>query len=328
MKLRFHQENTSTSEDYLRVIKRYKMKFKGKKLEEHYRTGKEIKSKHGKCFSIFTETPIKLDLNPLLDKIVQQYISELKVIPGIGDRTKNILIEYGYPSINELIKHPKFEESAGKFLEIINKRNADALYDWLLNVRSFSQNKLVFLVSSFYSLEELVFIDIETLGFHGYPLFLIGVGYFYKNTLMIEQFLARDYDEEASILFLMSERLKDKKAIVSYNGKSFDIPSIKNRMSYFRMHDKLIDIHFDMRYFVRNAFKDKFSNFNLSTLEAELLNVVRTDHIPSAYVPSCYEKYIKTKNIGNLIPIIEHNKQDIITTVKLFEKLYQIWTKE
>jgi uncharacterized protein YprB with RNaseH-like and TPR domain len=323
-----HQENTLTSEDYLEVIKRYEKEFKGKELKEYYRTGREIKNEYGKCFSIFTKTPIKLDLSFLQDKIVEYYTLELEIIPGIRNHLKNTLIEKGYKSINELAKHPKFEESAGKFLEIINKRNADALYDWVLNVRGFSQNKLVFLVSSFYSLEELIFVDIETLGFHGYPLFLIGVGYFYKNTLMIEQFLARNYDEEASILFLMSEKLKDKKAIVSYNGKSFDIPVIKNRMSHFRIPDKLIDKHFDIMYFARTAFKDRFSDFKLITLETELLNVVRTDHIPSDYVPSCYNKYIKTKNIGFLIPIIEHNKQDIISTVKFFEKLYQIWTKE
>jgi len=63
----------------------------------------------------------------------------------------------------------------------------------------------------------------------------------------------------------------------------------------------------------------------LTSLENKIFNVVRKDHIPSFLVPDYYNAYLRTKNIGSLVPIIEHNKQDIISTVKIFGKIHELW---
>jgi len=48
----------------------------------------------------------------------------------------------------------------------------------------------------------------------------------------------------------------------------------------------------------------------------------REDDVPSALVPDLYLTYRKKNNIGPLIPIIEHNRQDIITLARILSKLY------
>jgi uncharacterized protein YprB with RNaseH-like and TPR domain len=66
-------------------------------------------------------------------------------------------------------------------------------------------------------------------------------------------------------------------------------------------------------------------NCKLTTIEKHLFGIEREDDIPSGLVPEFYKIYTKTNNIGPLIPIIEHNRQDIITLAKIFSKLHEEW---
>ena len=49
----------------------------------------------------------------------------------------------------------------------------------------------------------------------------------------------------------------------------------------------------------------------------------RHEDVPSGLVPDFYKTYLKTGNIGPLIPIIEHNRQDVVTLARLLSQLYQ-----
>ncbi|HID94242.1 MAG TPA: exonuclease, partial [bacterium (Candidatus Stahlbacteria)] len=42
---------------------------------------------------------------------------------------------------------------------------------------------------------------------------------------------------------------------------------------------------------------------------------------PAALVPDFYATYLRTKNVGPLIAIIEHNRDDLITLASVFSKL-------
>jgi len=72
----------------------------------------------------------------------------------------------------------------------------------------------------------------------------------------------------------------------------------------------------------RRTWKDKLPNCKLQTLEKYLFNFEREDDVPSSMVPSFYKTYDETGNIGPLIPIIEHNREDIITLAKILSKLH------
>ena len=57
----------------------------------------------------------------------------------------------------------------------------------------------------------------------------------------------------------------------------------------------------------------------------EYLNIGRGINIPGALVPEFYHTYQKTGNVGPLVAIVEHNKQDLVTLATLFSKLYEEW---
>ena len=52
-------------------------------------------------------------------------------------------------------------------------------------------------------------------------------------------------DEEATVLAYLKDKLKKKRVIGSFNGKSFDIPVIKNRMAYYSIKENFNLLHFD-----------------------------------------------------------------------------------
>ncbi len=49
----------------------------------------------------------------------------------------------------------------------------------------------------------------------------------------------------------------------------------------------------------------------------------RINDVPSSLVPEFYKTYLQTGNIGPLIPIVEHNQQDIITLALILSQLYE-----
>lgn len=84
--------------------------------------------------------------------------------------------------------------------------------------------------------------------------------------------------------------------------------------------------HFDLKYLSQKAFSNLVYNFKLSTLEKKLFNIERIDDISGDEIPFYYKSYLKAENIVSVVPIIDHNKQDLISTAKLFMKLHDIWS--
>jgi uncharacterized protein YprB with RNaseH-like and TPR domain len=76
--------------------------------------------------------------------------------------------------------------------------------------------------------------------------------------------------------------------------------------------------HYDVLHFSRRRWKDQFPSLRLTSLELEILGISREEDIPGQMVPEFYETYLKTGNCGPLVPIIEHNKQDVVSLALLF----------
>ena len=53
-----------------------------------------------------------------------------------------------------------------------------------------------------------------------------------------------------------------------------------------------------------------------------MFGLERQGDVPGQYIPDYYNTYLTEGNIGPLIPIIEHNKQDIISLASFLEKIY------
>ena len=117
----------------------------------------------------------------------------------------------------------------------------------------------------------------------------------------------------------------DNPALVTFNGKSFDYPYITDRLAYYGVQPQSRIPHFDMLHFSRRQWKNQFPSLRLSSLEKEIFGIVREDDIPGQMVPEFYETYLRTGNCGPLVPIVEHNKQDVVSLAMLFGNLLGEW---
>jgi uncharacterized protein YprB with RNaseH-like and TPR domain len=165
--------------------------------------------------------------------------------------------------------------------------------------------------------EDIVFLDIETTGLSNTPLFLIGLLYFDGDKIIIRQLFARDYSEEANLLHYFTEITPKFKALVTFNGKSFDVPFIRDRMIYHRKFLKWSHTHVDILHHSRRRWKGKFPDCKLQTLEYFVCSRRRENDVPSALVPEIYHDFVRNGNPEYLSGVFYHNALDLITLMEL-----------
>jgi len=94
--------------------------------------------------------------------------------------------------------------------------------------------------------EALLFVDVETAGLTAAPLFLIGTLSLSPAGLMLTQYFARGYEEEAALLAAFSRSLAPCRMVVTFNGETFDLPYLRDRALYHRHPPPLFPDHLDL----------------------------------------------------------------------------------
>ena len=177
-------------------------------------------------------------------------------------------------------------------------------------------------------LRRALFFDTETTGLAGGSgtyIFLAGFGYFEDDKFIIKQFFLRDFPDEPATLQAIHELLKQFSGIVSFNGKSFDLPLLQTRFVYHRIKNELTDPpHLDLLHAARRIWKHRLRDCSLGNLEHEIINVRRNNDIPSYLIPQLYFEYLRTKNPQPLKQVFYHNEIDILSLVSLTVMLNQI----
>ncbi|MEN6443257.1 MAG: ribonuclease H-like domain-containing protein [Methanoregula sp.] len=282
--------------------------------------GEEIKNEGGVCISLESRHP--LDIVAIdIERLTRDILADLTLVRGIGEITRKRLNVRGYFTIADLVQNPKFRSSAGQVLEQLSEGNSAEIMD-MIGSRHAKSHPFVLGTAGFHEPEDYVFLDIETLGLFSRPIILFGVGTIERGALCVHQYLLRDIDEEqAALIATMGHFSRDHPALVTFNGKSFDYPYLRDRLAYYRMGSASPVTHYDVLHFSRRRWKGMFPSLRLSALEQEILGVCRTDDIPGAMVPEFYETFLKTKNCGPLVPIVEHNRQDVVSLALLFFRL-------
>jgi uncharacterized protein YprB with RNaseH-like and TPR domain len=166
-----------------------------------------------------------------------------------------------------------------------------------------------------------LFIDTETTGLSGGTgtyAFMVGIGFFEQNRFVVEQYLMRDEVEEMEMLTMLGERLKKSAYLVSFNGKSFDVPLLETRFVLSRLAaDGLDRPHLDLLYPARRIWKRSLASCRLSSLEEHLLGVERVGDVPGELIPGIYFDYLRTRNATRMERVFYHNKLDILSMVTL-----------
>lgn len=171
------------------------------------------------------------------------------------------------------------------------------------------------------SLDEVIFFDLETTGFCCCPLFLAGTLKFKGGGWKVEQLLARDYSEEAALIRAIEDNIRGFNHFVTFNGKSFDIPYIRERAKYHRLNFSPPLNHFDLLHHARRKWKSRLPNCRLRTLEYYVLGKRYSGGIDSWEVPCIYHRFVHTNDARRLIDVLRHNLLDIVSTAELLAYL-------
>jgi hypothetical protein len=136
----------------------------------------------------------------------------------------------------------------------------------------------------------------------------------------------QDFSHEASVLDCIEESLEDKSLLVSYNGKSFDIPLLINRFVLYKKDDCFSGLmHIDLVHTARRLWKDKLLFCNLQNIEKQMLGFKREGDIPGGDIPQLYFDYLQTGNLLALKPVFQHNVIDILSMLAIFIRAAQVY---
>jgi uncharacterized protein YprB with RNaseH-like and TPR domain len=160
-----------------------------------------------------------------------------------------------------------------------------------------------------------LFLDTETTGMAGGSgtyAFLVGIAWWDAGGLEVEQFFMREHSEEHSVLLELSERMKERRVLVTFNGKSFDWPLLETRYRMTRaIKPPAPRAHLDFLHPARNLWRPKLGSVRLAELERNILEWDRGTDIMSELIPSIYFDFLRGGPPDGLVPIFHHNQMDL-----------------
>ena len=163
----------------------------------------------------------------------------------------------------------------------------------------------------------LLYLDIETCGLTAAPAFLVGLGFVVNRNIVFRQLFARDYAEERALLYELARIARDFDALVTFNGKTFDAPFLRDRAMFHRVPFELPQPHLDLLWMARRRWREYLPNCRLQTLEWRILRRRRGGDVGGAEIPGLYHDYVKRGEPHRLVPVFHHNLLDVVTMVEL-----------
>lgn len=297
------------------------LKYQDMKLTD-IKGSKVISTPYGDTLEIVQKE--KIDFKLAENNFKNQMNHNLKLLPKIGIKTEENLKKQGFDTIESLLHHDSHKDNAKSFLENRDDMSFMEIID-LLNQNRYGKSCRDNLIKcvSIPDYENFKFMDIETLGLSNVPIILIGVAEIKGNNIISSQYFLRDLDEEIAVLKGYFSHLDEDSVHVTFNGKTFDVPYIKNRLNYHRIDVDFDLAHLDLMYFAKYLWRDELPNCQLQTIEKYKFGLERVDDVPGQYIPGYYNTYLSERNIGPMIPIIEHNRQDIVSLADFLMKMYE-----
>jgi uncharacterized protein YprB with RNaseH-like and TPR domain len=166
-----------------------------------------------------------------------------------------------------------------------------------------------------------VFLDTETTGLAGGTgtyVFLVGLAAWEGGALRLTQYFLGDLGAEAAFLHAVGEALGAAPRVVTFNGRTFDLPLLETRYLLARAPWRGGDLpHDDLYPVARALWRDRVTDCRLATLELALLGLDRGDDLPGAVVPHLYFRYLRARDPRPLPRLFAHNRWDLVALAAL-----------
>ncbi len=172
---------------------------------------------------------------------------------------------------------------------------------------------------------QFALLDTETAGLASAPIFLVGMIVWEADVpgeALSVQMFARDYAEERAVLAEAGALLAGRSVLITYNGRSFDLPMMRERMIYHALGAcPEPATHLDLLHEVRARFRGRWEDCRLQTLEKRLCGRSRLGDIDGAEIPQAWHDFVHTGDAGRIAQIMEHNRLDLITMLEVLPHL-------
>lgn len=189
---------------------------------------------------------------------------------------------------------------------------------------------------------QAAFIDTETTGLSpdtGTYTFLIGIGTFElpvagsagDGAFVVRQFFMRHPGEERAQLHLVEEVLDRCTGLVSFNGRSFDMPLLANRFILVEMRPPLPAApHLDLLPPARRLWRTHLGSCRLTSLEHGVLGFNRPlDDVPGYLIPGIYQQFYRTGIVTDmLVRVFNHNLYDILSMPLLAARMARFFRED
>ncbi|AHE97062.1 hypothetical protein THITH_00825 [Thioalkalivibrio paradoxus ARh 1] len=163
-------------------------------------------------------------------------------------------------------------------------------------------------------------IDTETTGLAGgtgTAAFMVGIAEPGLDGVRLRQWLLTAFAGEAAMLAELDAALAGAGLLVSYNGKTFDLPLLRDRRRLQRAPAFPEPPHLDLLHPTRRLFRGVWPDCRLVTAEQRLLGLFREDDLPGSEAPRAWRDYLAGGTPDDLGRVLRHNALDVLSLLLL-----------
>jgi uncharacterized protein YprB with RNaseH-like and TPR domain len=180
--------------------------------------------------------------------------------------------------------------------------------------------------------EALLFLDTETSGLAGgtgTAAFVLGLATVRDDVLVVRQLLMTGFGGERPMLEALGCALRAHDCLVTFNGKSFDLPVLRarTRLAGLEWPDGP-QWHLDLLHVTRRRLREGWADCRLRTAEENALGFARVDDLPGSEVPAAWQRWLQRGDAGPLPRILDHNREDLLSLAGLLAVLAQPTRRE
>jgi len=163
---------------------------------------------------------------------------------------------------------------------------------------------------------DILFVDTETTGLAGGTgslAFLIGCAWWEGPRLRTRQLFLPGPGREGPLLAALAELAAPFRAVVTYNGRGFDLPLLRTRALLGRRPDPLGHLaSWDLLFAARRLWGRRLPDCKQPTVESHVCGFARDpDDVPGALIPPLYFRWLRHGEAEPLAGVLAHNRRDL-----------------